>query len=116
MADKVGFALAPDNGLGKRGNWLWAWSLGVPAGTKNADAAQKFISWATSKHYTDLVASKEGIANVPPGTRNVAVRQSRLRQDCAIRATDDRLDRFGRPDASDGQARALHRRTVRGDP
>ena len=24
VADKVGFALAPDNGLGKRGNWLWA--------------------------------------------------------------------------------------------
>ena len=65
----TGFALAPDNGLGKRGNWLWAWSLAVPAGTKNADAAEKFISWATSKHYSDLVASKEGIANVPPGTR-----------------------------------------------
>ena len=32
VADKVGFALAPDNGLGKRGNWLWAWSLAVPAG------------------------------------------------------------------------------------
>jgi sorbitol/mannitol transport system substrate-binding protein len=69
VADKVGFALAPDNGLGKRGNWLWSWALGIPAGTKNADAAQKFISWATSKHYTDLVASKEGIANAPPGTR-----------------------------------------------
>src|SRR6516164_2643469 len=69
VPDKVGFALAPDNGLGKRGNWLWSWALGVPAGTKNADAAQKFISWATSKHYLDLVASKEGIASVPPGTR-----------------------------------------------
>ena len=30
VADKVGFALAPDTGLGKRGNWLWAWSLGDP--------------------------------------------------------------------------------------
>ena len=30
---------------------------------------EKFISWATSKHYTELVASKEGWANVPPGTR-----------------------------------------------
>ena len=69
VADKVGFALAPDNGLGKRGNWLWAWSLAVPAGTAKADAAEKFISWATSKHYLDLVAAKEGIANVPPGTR-----------------------------------------------
>jgi sorbitol/mannitol transport system substrate-binding protein len=69
VADKVGFALAPDNGLGKRGNWLWSWALGIPAGTKNADAAQKFVSWATSKHYLDLVASKNGIAHVPPGTR-----------------------------------------------
>jgi len=70
VADKVGYALAPDTGLGKRGNWLWAWSLAVPAGTQKADAAQKFVSWATSKSYLDLVASKEGWANVPPGTRS----------------------------------------------
>ena len=69
VADKVGFALAPDNGLGKRGNWLWAWSLAIPAGTQKEEAAQKFIGWATSKAYTELVASKEGWANVPPGTR-----------------------------------------------
>jgi sorbitol/mannitol transport system substrate-binding protein len=69
VADKVGFALAPDNGLGKRGNWLWAWSLAVPAGSAKTADAEKFIAWATSKHYTELVASKEGWANVPPGTR-----------------------------------------------
>ncbi len=69
VADRVGFALAPDNGLGKRGNWLWAWSLAIPAGSKKVDAAQKFIAWATSKDYLNLVASKEGWANVPPGTR-----------------------------------------------
>ncbi|MBY6006526.1 sugar ABC transporter substrate-binding protein [Salipiger bermudensis] len=69
VAEHVGFALAPDNGLGKRGNWLWAWSLGIPAGTDAEDAAKKFVAWATSKEYTQLVASKEGWANVPPGTR-----------------------------------------------
>jgi sorbitol/mannitol transport system substrate-binding protein len=69
VATKVGFALAPDNGLGKRGNWLWAWSLAVPAGSQKIDAAEKFVSWATSKHYTEIVAAKEGWANVPPGTR-----------------------------------------------
>jgi sorbitol/mannitol transport system substrate-binding protein len=69
VADKVGYALAPDNGLGKRGNWLWAWSLAVPVDSTKADAAQKFISWATDKHYDDLVASKLGWASVPPGTR-----------------------------------------------
>ncbi|WP_055047818.1 ABC transporter substrate-binding protein [Devosia sp. A16] len=69
VADKVGFALAPDKGLGKRGNWLWAWSLAIPAGSQKAEAAEKFISWATSKDYLALVAGKEGWANVPPGTR-----------------------------------------------
>jgi sorbitol/mannitol transport system substrate-binding protein len=69
VADKVGFALAPTAGLGKGANWLWAWTLAVPAGSKKADAAEKFISWATGKDYIALVASKEGWANVPPGTR-----------------------------------------------
>jgi sorbitol/mannitol transport system substrate-binding protein len=69
VADKVGYALAPDNGLGPRGNWLWAWALAIPAGSQKVDAAQKFVSWATSKKYTELVAAKEGWANVPPGTR-----------------------------------------------
>ncbi|MGB3624775.1 MAG: sugar ABC transporter substrate-binding protein, partial [Henriciella sp.] len=69
VADKGGFALAPDNGLGRRGNWLWAWSLAVPAGSDATEEAKSFIQWATSKEYTALVAEKEGWANVPPGTR-----------------------------------------------
>ncbi len=69
VADKVGFALAPDTGLGKRGNWLWAWSLAIPASSQNADAAEQFINWATDKAYLELVAEQDGWANVPPGTR-----------------------------------------------
>src|SRR5689334_8605482 len=69
VADKVGFAMAPNTGLGKNANWLWAWSLAVPAGSQKSDAAEKFIAWATGKHYLELVAAKEGWANVPPGTR-----------------------------------------------
>ncbi len=69
VADQVGFALAPDAGLGKRGNWLWAWSLGIPASTQKAESAKKFVAWATSKEYLEMVAAKDGWANVPPGTR-----------------------------------------------
>ena len=69
VADKVGFALAPNDGLGKNANWLWAWSLAVPAGTSKADAAEKFVSWATSKHYTRSRRLEGGWARVPPGTR-----------------------------------------------
>jgi sorbitol/mannitol transport system substrate-binding protein len=68
-AADVGFTIAPDKGLGKRANWLWAWALAIPAGSTKVDAAQKFIGWATSKHYGDMIAAKEGWANVPPGTR-----------------------------------------------
>ncbi|MDE0524712.1 MAG: sugar ABC transporter substrate-binding protein [Boseongicola sp.] len=69
VADKVGFALAPDTGLGKRSNWLWAWALAIPAGTQKEAAAKQFIEWATSKEYIELVAANEGWANVPPGAR-----------------------------------------------
>ncbi|MBB2973339.1 sugar ABC transporter substrate-binding protein [Mesorhizobium sp. RMAD-H1] len=69
VADKVDFALAPDKGLGKRGNWLWAWTLAIPAGSQKAEAAEKFINWATGKDYLNLVASRDGWLNVPPGTR-----------------------------------------------
>jgi sorbitol/mannitol transport system substrate-binding protein len=55
--------------LGKRSNWLWAWALGVPAGTQKAAEAKQFIEWATSKEYIELVAANEGWANVPPGAR-----------------------------------------------
>ncbi|HVR67626.1 MAG TPA: sugar ABC transporter substrate-binding protein, partial [Verrucomicrobiae bacterium] len=41
----------------------------IPAGSKKVEAAEKFIAWATSKDYIKLVASKDGWANVPPGTR-----------------------------------------------
>jgi sorbitol/mannitol transport system substrate-binding protein len=69
VADQVGFALAPDNGLGRRGNWLWAWALAIPASSDAPEAARQFIAWATGPGYTELVAEHEGWANVPPGTR-----------------------------------------------
>lgn len=69
VAESVGFALAPDNGLGKRSNWLWAWALAIPAGTQQQDEAKQFIEWATSTDYIELVAENEGWANVPPGAR-----------------------------------------------
>jgi sorbitol/mannitol transport system substrate-binding protein len=69
VADKVAFAQGPYAVTQKGANWLWAWSLAIPAGTKNSDAAQKFISWATSKDYVNLVGKEKGWAAVPTGTR-----------------------------------------------
>ncbi len=69
VADRVGFALAPDRGLGKRSNWLWVWALAISSGSEHQQAAKRFVAWATSKQYAELVAEKEGWANAPPGTR-----------------------------------------------
>jgi len=69
VADKVAFAPAPVAVTPKGSHWLWAWALGIPKSSKNIDAAQKFINWATSKDYIKLVASQTSWATVPTGTR-----------------------------------------------
>jgi sorbitol/mannitol transport system substrate-binding protein len=55
--------------LTKSSGWLWTWALGIPQGVANQGAAWKFVSWATSKAYDQLVAKKYGWSAVPPGTR-----------------------------------------------
>ena len=70
VADSVGFAQFPNKeGLDNHGNWLWAWSLAIPASSQKQDAAKAFIAWATSKGYTELVAENDGWRAAPPGTR-----------------------------------------------
>ncbi|KAF1029111.1 MAG: putative ABC transporter-binding protein [Pseudomonas sp.] len=69
VADTTGFAAAPTEVTDKGSSWLYAWSLAIPATSKHKDAAKAFITWATSKDYIQLVADKDGITNVPPGTR-----------------------------------------------
>ncbi|WP_263771130.1 ABC transporter substrate-binding protein [Propionivibrio soli] len=69
VADKVAFAQAPTMVTPKGANWLWAWSLAIPAGSQKVEAATKFINWATSKDYINLVGKEVGWGNVPTGTR-----------------------------------------------
>lgn len=67
--NKVGFTHAPIQDYPNGSNWLWAWALAIPETSKSPEAAQKFIAWATSKEYTQLVADQNGWVAVPPGTR-----------------------------------------------
>jgi sorbitol/mannitol transport system substrate-binding protein len=69
VADNVGFTYAPHEVTDKGSAWLYSWALGIPASAKNSKDAQAFTEWATSKEYAALVAEKDGVANVPPGTR-----------------------------------------------
>jgi len=69
VADKVGFAPMPTGDFKGGPSWLWSWNLGIPASSKQKDAAKTFIAWATSKDYIKLVAGANGWVAVPPGTR-----------------------------------------------
>ncbi|MGJ7612365.1 MULTISPECIES: ABC transporter substrate-binding protein [unclassified Variovorax] len=69
VADKVAFTQAPTATTPKGANWLWSWNLAIPASSSKDEAAQKFIKWATSKDYINLVAKETGWASVPTGTR-----------------------------------------------
>lgn len=69
VAAQMAFAQAPTAVTPKGANWLWAWALAVPSGSKKVDAAQKFVTWATSKEYIELVAKTNGWGAVPTGTR-----------------------------------------------
>jgi sorbitol/mannitol transport system substrate-binding protein len=69
VADKVGFAQAPIGKTPKGNHWLWSWALAIPASSDAKEAAEKFIVWATSKPYIELVGEQVGWASVPPGTR-----------------------------------------------
>jgi len=64
VADKVGFALAPNTGLGKNANWLWAWNLAIPAGSKKKEAAWEFIKWALSKETIGRIVAAHGYPSV----------------------------------------------------
>jgi len=69
VADKVGFTFAPHEVTDKGSAWLYSWALAIPSSSKKQEAAKAFTAWATSKDYAKLVAETDGVANVPPGTR-----------------------------------------------
>ncbi|MDX1520393.1 MAG: sugar ABC transporter substrate-binding protein, partial [Anaerolineae bacterium] len=65
----IDYALAPVGPVPKGNAWLWSWNLAIPTTSEHKAEALQFITWATSKDYIELVASVNGWASVPPGTR-----------------------------------------------
>ena len=70
VADVIAYAQAPVAVTHRGANWLWAWALAVPAGTQQSEDALKFVEWATSKEYIELVGNEVGWGSVPTGTRS----------------------------------------------
>ena len=65
----MAYTVAPVGPVAKGNAWLWSWNLGIPSSSDAQEAAFKFMTWATSQEYIELVAEENGWASVPPGTR-----------------------------------------------
>ncbi|GAA2352517.1 sugar ABC transporter substrate-binding protein [Streptomyces cuspidosporus] len=65
---KIGYVQAPVEKT-KSSGWLYTWAWGVQKASRNTDNAWKFVSWASSKKYEELVGRTLGWSNVPAGKR-----------------------------------------------
>ncbi|MFF9904270.1 ABC transporter substrate-binding protein [Streptomyces olivaceus] len=65
---KVGYAPAPVEKTDSAG-WLYTWAWGIQKASRNSDKAWKFVSWASSKEYEQLVGDEFGWSNIPAGKR-----------------------------------------------
>lgn len=68
IAGDIGYAQSPVKETDASG-WLWTWAWGIEEASDQKDAAWKFISWASSREYEELVAEEIGWASVPYGKR-----------------------------------------------
>ncbi|MGA5299066.1 ABC transporter substrate-binding protein [Nucisporomicrobium flavum] len=66
---KIGYAAAPVVRTPASG-WLYAWSWSIQQASEKKDNAWKFISWASSKQYEQLVGERIGWSSVPAGKRS----------------------------------------------
>ena len=65
---KMAYAQAPVKMTDASG-WLYTWAWAIEKKSAKQDNAWKFISWASSKKYEELVGAQDGWATVPAGKR-----------------------------------------------
>jgi sorbitol/mannitol transport system substrate-binding protein len=66
---KIGYVAAPVK-LTKSSGWLYSWAWGIQMASTKKDNAWKFVSWASSKEYEELVGQQLGWSKVPAGKRS----------------------------------------------
>lgn len=102
VADSVGFTFAPHETTEKGTSWLYSWALAIPSSSKKQEAARTFATWATSEEYAKLVAEKDGVANVPPGTRASTYNDAYMKAAPFAKVTLESL-KMADPKVSDGK-------------
>ncbi|NEA66087.1 sugar ABC transporter substrate-binding protein [Streptomyces sp. SID12488] len=79
---KIGYVPAPVEKTESSG-WLYTWAWGIQKASRNPDDAWKFVSWASSKQYEQLVGDEIGWSNVPAGKRASTYENPAYRQEAA---------------------------------
>lgn len=79
---KIGYVPAPVEKT-KSSGWLYTWAWGLQKASRNPDKAWKFVSWASSKEYEQLVGEKIGWSNVPAGKRASTYENAEYRKEAA---------------------------------
>jgi len=93
VAGKIGYVAAPVNKTENSG-WLYSWAWGIQKASKKQENAWKFVSWASSQKYEELVGSKVGWASVPAGKRNSTYENPEYQKSAApfYKATQDAIN------------------------
>ncbi|MFD0481889.1 ABC transporter substrate-binding protein [Kineococcus sp. GCM10028916] len=93
VAGKMGYVAAPVSQTGSSG-WLYTWAWGIQKASKNQENAWKFVSWASSKEYEELVGAQVGWASVPAGKRNSTYENADYQKSAApfYKATQDAIN------------------------
>ncbi|MFC7277155.1 ABC transporter substrate-binding protein [Paractinoplanes rhizophilus] len=76
---KIGYVAAPVEKT-KSSGWLYAWSWSIQQASDSKDNAWKFISWASSRQYEELVGQQVGWSSVPAGKRASTYRNQQYLQ------------------------------------
>ncbi|MEU4995550.1 sugar ABC transporter substrate-binding protein [Streptomyces sp. NPDC021622] len=79
---KIGYVPAPVEKT-KSSGWLYTWAWGLQKASRNPDKAWKFVSWASSKEYEQLVGEKIGWSDVPAGKRASTYANAEYRKEAA---------------------------------
>ncbi|MFF7329417.1 ABC transporter substrate-binding protein [Streptomyces sp. NPDC090306] len=79
---RLGYAAAPVERTESSG-WLYTWAWGIQKASHNTDKAWKFVSWASSKEYEQLVGDTSGWSDVPAGKRASTYANADYRQEAA---------------------------------
>ncbi|XID95869.1 ABC transporter substrate-binding protein [Paenibacillaceae bacterium WGS1546] len=68
VKDKIGYAMAPTK-VKEYSGAVGGWALSISASSKHKDEAFRFLTWATSQKYVEMVGENYGWERAPSGTR-----------------------------------------------